>query len=491
MAEKGAIQLSSDQTFKIELKNFYVGESPGASINSLTELGNAGHASFMQNADILTPDYITQGPALANLTNGTQAGAVSELINFIMDKAVAASQTYGVGVTKLFKITPTAVSNTGIWPHTITGATDGTSCIDLMGSLFYFYNKSSGAEIGKFDLSSTFDDDWGSTTPTGAAALQKAPHPVAKKEDIMVFGNGQYAGTYIVGTNTLAPTKLDFGNGQEVADVIFHANQWWIAVNGGVSGTNRTTSEIYLYDGGASSSILSDETGVGVQRIGFLFIENGIVFVAYQDLTFTAGYKIGYIAGRAIKPLASFSGTLPNYQQKTLFKNTLLFISNALVRSAGAVIPELPYQISQLADGGYATVGAMAAPFGTPMIASSDGSTNHRLAKFSGFDVNCLWRSIVIQTMFGRKVAYIDEIVVITGTLLADARCDLLTSYNQASSVLATAKQITGTGKRRHVFNIGQPDVEDIRIDLDWSEGDETNDCPIRKIIVHGHFLDK
>ena len=68
--------------------------------------------------------------------------------------------------------------------------------MELKGNLYYFLINLRGGEIGKFDLASTFDHDWGSTVPTGAAALQKAPHPVEVKEDIMVFGNGRYLGVY-------------------------------------------------------------------------------------------------------------------------------------------------------------------------------------------------------------------------------------------------------------------------------------------------------
>ena len=442
-----------DNTFSIELRNFYQGYSPIAHLNSLTQIGNEGHASSMTNCDILTPDYLTQGPALANLTNGTQTGAVDELINFIMDKAVSDDVSFGIGATKLFQISSTAVSTTSPFPHTITNATDGESCINMKGNLYYFYNKSSGADIGKHDLSSTFDDDWGSTTPTGAAALQKAIHPVAVKEDIMVFGNGRYLGTYIEGTDTLAPTKLDFGQGNEVADVIFHANQWYIAVNSGVSGTNRNNGKIFVYDGSAISSVLDDEVSVGVQRIGFLFSLNGIIYVAYQDLS-SAGYKIGYVSGRQIKDLSYFAGSLPSFAQKTLYKNTILFLSSGSVYTSGAVVDDLPIQVSQIADGGYATCGAIAAPFGTPMISSTD-NTNYRLAQFSGYDVTSSWRSIVIPIAGGRNMGQITEVVVYTNTIATGGRCDLQLEYDQDSADSGTAKQITGA-KRRHVFkNLG------------------------------------
>ena len=423
-----------ENEFFIELKQTYLGQAPLAHLDTLTEIGKAGHYSSAQNVDIISkPGLLTQGPGLASLTNGTEAGVVSELINFIMDKATAADVTYGIGATKLFKISSTTVASGGTpsWPRTITNATDGSSVIDLRGNLYYFYNKSSGGDIGKYDLASTFTDAWGSVVPTGAAALQSAIHPVAVKEDIMVFGNGRYLGTYIDTSTTISMTKLDFGTDSVVADVAFHANQWWIAVNAGVAGTNRTRSQIYLYDGSVTSSLLADEVAVGVRRIGFIFPDNGIVYVAYQDLSSSGGFAIGYVSGRRLIHLRSFTGALPTFAQKTLYKNTIAFISSGLIYSCGAVIGELPVQISQLADGGYTTIGALAAPFGTPMIASTQ-STSYKLAQFSGYDTACNWKSIIFPVVAGRRVGFIDEIIILTKALLASARCDLIVEANQA-----------------------------------------------------------
>src|SRR5258708_3038544 len=138
-----------DSEFTIVIKDFHVGFAPVAHLNSLTEIGQAGHAAAMANVDVLTPGLLTQGPALSNLTNGTQAGAVGELMAFIMDKAVATDVTYGIAASKLHQISSTTITNSGSWPHSITNATDGESCIDLKGNLYYFFNKSSGADIGK------------------------------------------------------------------------------------------------------------------------------------------------------------------------------------------------------------------------------------------------------------------------------------------------------------------------------------------------------
>ena len=209
-------------------------------------------------------------------------------------------------------------------------------------------------------------------------------------------------------------------------------------------------------------------------------------------MSFSGGYKIGYISGKQIKDLGYFTGALPNFAQKTLYKNVILFVASDKLFAGGAVIEDLPFAMSQLADGGYATVGALAAPFGTPIIASSDGDSNHRLAQFSGFSVASTWRSIITPVIKGRKMGFIDEIIVLTKNLASGASCSLKIEANQAQST-SSAMTITTASKRRHIFtskDIGLGKIEDLRIFLDWSGGSASNDCAIREIIVNGHFVE-
>jgi hypothetical protein len=330
-----------------------------------------------------------------------------------------------------------------------------------------------------------------STVPTGAIALQNAPHPVATKQDIMLFGNGRYVGTFVSTGAVLNDKRLDFGQDAIVADVAFHANQWWLGVNvgSGVS-TDRQYASIYLYDPSASTSTLIDEIAVGAQKIGFLLPIEGIMYVAYQDLTSAGGFCIGYVNGRAIKPLRYFTGTLPTFAQKSLYNNTIIFISNGKVMSCGAVTEQVPIQISQLASGGFTTVGALASPFGTPMVASTQ-STSFKLAQFSGYTVTANWQSIVIPTISGNLLGYIDRVVVLTNTLASGASCALTIKTNQ-TAISGTAQTINTTGRRRHSFNslgvVGG--VEDFVVYIDWSGGSTTNPVKIREIIVQGHFVE-
>ena len=463
--------MADKQPFII-IDKFFQGYSPLAFQNSLTSFGSAGNASVMVNADIINGEYLTQGSGLSALT-----GTLTEAIQFIMDKAVATNVSYAIGTASLFTLTATSVSNL----HNISGCEEGESLSLLKGNLYYFYNTSSEGRIGKYDLVSTFTDSW-------ATGLQLAPHPSDKKEDIMVFGNGRYAGVYIQETGDLTVDKLDFGNDMEVADVLYNAGLWYIAVNSNVSGANRTEGQIFLYDGAALVNTLTDETGVGMQKIGFLYRINGIVYVAFQDLT-SDGFIIGYINGKAISPLVRFTGTLPTFNKKTLYKNTILFLSDNLAYCAGALVPQLPFALSQITSSTYSTATAIGCPFGTPLIASNNGST-YVIAKFSGFTITSSWKSIIFNLSRGRLKGYIDSIVVNTKTLGAGASCSLTVEADDNTSS-GTAQTITTTGKRRHVFtSFNLAAIENFRIALDFAGGSATNDCAIKDITINYHYTE-
>lgn len=476
----------SDVDFVITIDSFNEGLSPSAHLDAKTFNGNKGQAGEML-ADILTnPGYLQQAPALANLTNGSQAGVVDQLIRFILDKPVSASVTYAVGATKLFKLTPTTVSSGGTpsWPQAVTNMTEGESVIQLKDNLFVFYNKTSGGDIAAMPIATeVIDPDWGSATDQ---ALEKAVHPVAVKEDIMVFGNGRYLGVYIEGLATLNVRKLDFGDGAIVSDVVFYNNLWYIAVNYG----EGRRSQIFLYDASATSAQLADEVAVGNQEIGFLFVSNGILYVAYQDTT-TGYFAIAWLNGRQLKPLRYFSGTLPNHRQKCLYMNTILLVSDEQLLSFGAVVEQLPLQISSVTNGGYATVGGLAAPFGVPIVASTDGATNFRIAKFSGLSKSGYWKSISIDVTKERNIGNISTVIVITKPLEANAQAEVTIEGNLGSKTSNTLV-VTGTGKTRHVFRtINLLSVEDIRCVVSHANSDTTANSPIRKIIILGNFVEK
>lgn len=478
----------ADYDFKIILEDFEQGLAPLAHIDDKTFFGGPGHAGKMQADIVSDPKYLLPSPGLANLTNGTQAGVVDQLIRFILEEPVSSTETYAIGTTKLFKLSSTTVTTGGTpsWPQAVTDMTSGESLVRVGANLFGFFNKASGGDILTMPISTgVIDPDWGSSTDQ---ALENAPHPAATKEDIILFGNGRYVGTYIGGSvNTLDVQKLDFGVDAQVADIVFFSNTWWIAVNYGEGKKSR----IFMYEAGALSNILDDEAGLGSQKIGFLFVHNGLLFIAYQDNT-TSSFAIGFLNGRAIKPLRYFTGTLPDHRQKCLFKNTILFVSSTALMSCGATVEQISLQISKLADGGYDNLGGIGAPFGTPMVASSDGSTNHRLAKFSGYSTDSNWYSKLYDISDGDRLGRIMKMVVYTKRLGENARADITLEGNQVSGAgveTSTSFSVTGTKTRHKFTSIDLVQLEDFRVKIDSANGSTTNPCPIRKIVILGNYV--
>jgi len=478
-----------DIEFRIKFEEFNKGNAPLSHLDSKTFVGDKGQASEMKADVISRPSLLTQSPALANMTNGTEAGVVGELIRDILEQPTdtAGTITYGIGTGKLFKMSTSTVNSGGSpsWPQTVTGMVSGESVARLNSYLFGFYNKASGGDILRMDLAGeTITAGWGSASDV---ALESAKHPSATKEDVMVFGNGRYVGVYIEGLATLDVQKLDFGAGSEVVDVLYHAGAWWIAVNKG-----ERHSQIYMYDGSALSNILSDEAGIGAQEIGFLYVVNGVIYVAFTDST-SSGYAIGYLSGRALRPLRYFSGSLPDHRQKTLYKNTIIFVSEGDIWSFGASVDQLPAQISKLADGGYGVLGGLSAPFGIPLIASTDSSTGFRIAKFNGYSVDSNWKSILVDLTNDMNIGKVNTMVVYTKPLVGVAKAQLSLEGNQGETgFTSTAVDVTTAGKTRHVFRgIDLLPVEDVRVIVDYATGDSTDDCPIRKIVLLGNFVER
>ncbi len=472
--------------FTIKINKFYQGFSPLYWKNALSEFGNPGHANAMVDCNLLDPTYITQGFALSDLVNGNQSVVVDQLIRYVLDEGMnGGSHSFGIGSTKLFELNSTTVTSDADFPHAVTSCIEGQSIVAIGDVIYYLFNVSGSGNIGKHTRNtSTFDDDWGSTVPVGAATLQQDFHPAFAKEDMFLFGNGRYAGVYTLDDDTIDVDKLDFGAGAQVADVIFHSNQWMIAVNQPALG-NINSAQVFLYDASGVSNLLSDELSLTIKRIGWIKAVNGIVFITYSD---TNGAWLGYVSGRSIKPLKALP-SLPAFYQKSIYQGSLIFVANSLIFSGGSLSNELPFQLSQIGDQGYATVGALASPFGTPMVAS-ETSPGFRLAKASGFSVDATWTSLVFSLLDGDSLGVIDRIVVLTKTLAANARCDLYVKSNQESDTSAVMT-VTGTGKRRHVFKKTILDLEDFRIYLSWLNGNGTNDCAIREIHVMGHYKEK
>src|SRR3990167_2699062 len=214
--------------------------------NSYSSFGDKGQANDMRNISLFDPNLIVPGPGMTALTGGTQAGAVTTLIKGILRKARTTNEAYGVGGAKLYKFSATAVTNAGDWPHTIdkTAVTgeDGEDVLHYKGGLLYSYNHSGSAgDIGRDDLSSTFDDDYWTATLAGSALASNPHQMILGGDDIAYIANGQYIAS-LDGTTDNAQA-LDFPQNSVVNTLTWNYNRVIIGVNNpNISGANINSS---------------------------------------------------------------------------------------------------------------------------------------------------------------------------------------------------------------------------------------------------------
>lgn len=478
--------------WSIAINDFLGGFAPSwYNAGTYPSYGNKNHAADMTNIDITAPGFLTQGPGLANLTDGTQAGAVTTLINSILDEAVAADVTYAIGGARLQKISSTAVTNAGgVFPHTIDKAAvtdeDGEDVVAYQGNLYYSYNHSGTAgDIGKYDLNVTFDDDWGSTVPSGFAALQGGvPHQmIVGGNDVMYFANGRYVGSYD-GT-TLLPLALDLPVGTVVQSLAWNTDRLWIVANRpSLTGSNKNTASIYLWDG-TTNSWEAEIRLMGTA--GGCHVKNGVLFLFYQDISSTGGYKLAYVSGGSVTDLANYPGSLPEYGQMTDYKDFILWVSSGLVYAFGSGDKELPVRLFQLADGGYTTVGALACPFGTPMVASTE-STNYKLAKFSGYDTACTYKTLMFDVTGETGLSRLGTIVWNFEQLATGASMAWSLVSNNGRTVYSDTISYTKLGAATScVYELNGLLAENFRIQMDFSSGSASNPVKVKNVKVFGN----
>ena len=449
--------------------------------------GNKNHFASMVNLDLTNPGFIQQGPGLANLTNGTQAAAVTTLIKGALDFAVTSDLTYGIGGAKLYSFSSTAVTSGATFPHTIDKAAVtgelGEDVAYYQGNLYYSYNHSGSAgDIGKYDLATTFDDDWGSTVPTGFAALTSNPHQIiVGGNDVMYFANGRYVGSYD-GT-TFQPLALDLPAGTVIQSIAWMNDRLWIAANkNSLTGSNKNSASVYIWDGTTNSW----ETEIKLMgSVGGFHVKNGTLFVFYQDITSTGGYKLGYVNGGGITDVANYTGGLPAFYQITDYKDFIIWNSNGLIFAFGSGDKDLPIRLFQLADGGYATVGCVVCPFGTPIIASFE-TTSFKLAQFSGFDVVSSGKSLNFDITGDGRVSQIECVRFNFETLASGARLDWKLLDNGGRTIYSDIISFTKLGAVTTTYYPLKHNAENFRVEIDYASGSTTNSVKIKGIKSYG-----
>ncbi len=478
----------------IEIPNGIGGFAPSHWENSYPSYGNKNMAGDMQNVEVFNPNYIRQGPGLTALTNGTQAGVVNALIKRMIDYAVISGYTFAIGGARIHRISVNDTVHNGItWPHTIahTGyvGISGEDITYYRGSLYYPFIHNTNGDIGKCDtLGASFDDDWGTHEPTGKGSLsQTDAHPTcAAGNDILYIGNGSYVSAYDGVTNILTLQALDLPSNAKIVDLVWAQNRLWVATNTpNVSGTSRSCGSIYVWNGNDTS--WDDEIRLN-GKIGSLYVKGGVVFVFYKDISFSGGYKLGYVSGSSIVDLAHYEGGVPLYYQVSEYKNQVIWNANGLIWTWGSLDKDLPVGVSQLASGGYSTGGGLAAPFGVPLTASN-AAANYKVAKFSGYETSAYWKSLMFDVTGDGRKSVIDKLKFNFEKLATNARVDWTLRDNQGTVLKGGVISHTSSGGITTQDFTPKVECENFRVELNWTSGSVTNSVAIKGIKTYGHTI--
>lgn len=479
--------MAKDPNWTITIEPPFSGLVPSYFANTYPFYGNKNQFASLADIDLIDPNVLTQGPGIAALTNGTQAGVVTTLIKGMLAGVTSSDVSFGIGGAKLYKYSASAVASDGTFPHiidkvTVTGE-DGEDVAFYKSKVFYSYNHSGSAgDVGSYDLSSTLDDDYFSTLE-GGAALQSAPHQmVVMAGDILAIANGIYIAT-LDGT-TPDPTALDFSTGSQVASIAADGDYLMIAVNyPNVAGSNFCASSIQWWDG---SSAFVESNIIPVNgRIGALYIKNGVKFAWWQESGQSNRYNFGYVNGVSLKTIKQMSGTLPLYYQVKEYKGFLVWVSDGIIYLWGGGDIDNPVKLFPYTSTGYTNAGGISAAFGSLMHASY-ATTNFILCKESGYSIAGSGKT----KAFNIEHSVIDSIFVQTEQMSAGAKVDFTLYYDYAkhNKVLTQIAYSTSNYTLHKILNKGVL-AENFQLGWSFANGSQSNPVKVRSILVNGHYV--
>jgi hypothetical protein len=385
------------------------------------------------------------------------------------------------------------------------GSTVGESLaiypIQGVNKLFYFIrNGSTAGDIGMYNLTDTFDDDWGSTIPANAGVLQSSSgYPNIVWNAKLWFGNGQYVGKLdgTVGANgTLTLQTLDLGLNWRVTSLFPSEGNIGICAN-------RTDiygcSAIFFWDGASVS--YSYKIDLRCKKIMASGVNSGVILLIMQDELDKVSYSL--LSGNSIsmpKNIAidisgtkQYLGKISNYRIDSFRGKFLCPLGEDVNNSVPSVISyinldgtlSIPYLLSS-ASGSFSGTANQVSD--GKIYASYSNGTDYKLVSIS--TGNCTANFKDGYTDFGQRVS-LNYIKVYFKSLASgdSATLTLNTNYGTSNSiqmdggVISYALDGAITSKK---FDLGGITCHSVAPVINWTAGGMT----ISKIVLDYNFLE-
>jgi len=379
----------------------YAATSTGTAATLTTGKGFA----FARNVDPMrSPGYIQPGCTGANATNNSVIDGY--LKNAVPNGLVA----YAIGGAKLHEITISSntVTNAGAWPHTITphghASADGQDvALYYIGStkyLFYSWNDNTDGDVGRFDLSATFDDDWMSTVPASGAVLSKDyPHPmIVGDDDILYIANGKNLASFQgqTGANgTFNPSALDLPNDYVITSFAKLPTYLVIYAYKSIAGTGtnfyRSVATAFIWDYVSDSFTRAYDLDGNYVAGGFNY--NGSVGCFVQGNSPELGSnklsRLMLFNGSEFESKFRFRQNIPQWGSVEVISNCIYWLSglsggSSVIYQFGSPYEEFDNKFNYISEAGGESTGMLRELSSGSLFVSSGTTTSGGLQKFAG-----------------------------------------------------------------------------------------------------------
>lgn len=462
-------------------------------------IGTPNQAGRIFAMDLIKPGYLQPGPGL---TTFGAASAVTDTITSITDVIVNSNILGHAGSTNdVYEIN--ALTGTVAKVHTVSGHSQVSIYNSEMGIngygsyLYYAYNHVSGADIGRYDFVSTFNDTWWTST-LSASALQRAGSKVIEigGNDVMYIANDKYVASYD-GT-TGQDQALDIPVTQRIRDLRWLNDRLYIITRYNVSDDQVGTpySSVFIWDG-TTDSWEAEIPVRGIASCGFVM--GGTFFLFYFD---TSGErKLAYLDGNRFVDLTSWEetgGDMPNRYQVTSYKDFILWGNGDDLYGYGPMNGVSPRRLFHLADLGSANAGELGIIsnlFSDPGILIGNANTLKYLDFDTAFQKNgVLWKSLMFDIAGDRQNGgQINSVRFNFEKLVSGAVLDWSLVNSQGTTIYsdkisyakATAPNPMHTLTTAY-YPLNGKVTEDFRVELNYANGSTTAPVRVKNIKLYG-----
>lgn len=512
------MQISADRII-FDKDDFLAGFAPFQQNNSIRTYGRGG--SFMRDFD---PHSVIPGMAYPGKTGVDVTNVTGSLPSAVQVGAITGwgnQYAYSIGLTKANRldITNNTLSNSGDWPHTIPDAGHGghANPTFLLGALavynvagvkklFWSWNDDTDWDVGMYDLASTFNDDFMSTTPANPLAGtdltdgQGLPHHLfVASDDLMYIGSNRYVHIYDGATGaagTFSAKVLTLPVGFTVQG--FAENNFTVAVFGSTSGGTgrRAEAKAFFYQ-------LPTDAAVDPYKVVNLNDDEVACPFSFSGSLgcFTRNRNNGrsalrFFNGTEFKPVFFWTGGLPTLGGVEIWNDLVVWNTDGQIYAWGKRDGMFPQGAFQLQRGTGTTSGFVRSFISGNLYGSSGTGTSGGLQLFSNFSDNANFQSLTAYPSFAPdmhgRVRQV-RVTFATTTTSASARAlsvQLKTDGDQTTTtVLNAVTDVTVSNMLRVVrfdaSNNSLPEFESMKINLIWAAGNGATDAPgIEKVEV-------